>query len=358
MTRWAILTGEYPPQPGGVSDYTRLVATGLSAAGDEVTVFAPRYDICQGAEVSGPTIVRLPDHFGARGLLALDRALAQARPDRVLIQYVPHAYGCKGMNLPFAVWVAARASRFAPLVVMVHELNVPFRWRPTNAVLSAAHMVMARLLAGSAEQVFVSIPSWGERLRRFCPRTKPAEWLPIPSNFEDTCAQGNDGRSAGEVLIGHFGTYGPGTVGLLEPALFRLLAPRKERRAVLLGRGGAEFRDWIVARHPDLSGQLLAPGELPPQELIVRLMACDLLLQPFNDGVSSRRTSMMAGLALGRAIVTNLGELSEPLWGTVGCLGLAPSPDSDALTAAAEAVLGLAKNTLAGLRRAAFPSSL
>ena len=39
-TRWAILTGEYPPQFGGVSDYTRNVATGLVAAGDVVTVYA------------------------------------------------------------------------------------------------------------------------------------------------------------------------------------------------------------------------------------------------------------------------------------------------------------------------------
>jgi len=39
--RWAILTGEYPPQPGGVSDYTRLVAEGLAVGGDEVHVWAP-----------------------------------------------------------------------------------------------------------------------------------------------------------------------------------------------------------------------------------------------------------------------------------------------------------------------------
>ena len=39
--QWHILTGEYPPQPGGVSDYSRMVAHGLAAAGDEVVVWAP-----------------------------------------------------------------------------------------------------------------------------------------------------------------------------------------------------------------------------------------------------------------------------------------------------------------------------
>ena len=41
VTRWVILTGEYPPQSGGVSDYTRLVVEGLAAVGDEVAVYAP-----------------------------------------------------------------------------------------------------------------------------------------------------------------------------------------------------------------------------------------------------------------------------------------------------------------------------
>ena len=36
--KWEMLTGEYPPQPGGVSDHTRRVAAALAAAGDTVNV--------------------------------------------------------------------------------------------------------------------------------------------------------------------------------------------------------------------------------------------------------------------------------------------------------------------------------
>src|SRR5688572_25550617 len=101
-TRWAIVTGEYPPQSGGVADYTALVARGLADAGDAVAVYAPRHSR-GGDDSPGVPVVRLPDHFGPRGLLALDAALARGpRPDRILIQYVPHAYGWKAMNLPFA----------------------------------------------------------------------------------------------------------------------------------------------------------------------------------------------------------------------------------------------------------------
>jgi hypothetical protein len=38
---WAIVTGEYPPQTGGVSDYTPQVALALANLGDPVHIFAP-----------------------------------------------------------------------------------------------------------------------------------------------------------------------------------------------------------------------------------------------------------------------------------------------------------------------------
>jgi glycosyltransferase involved in cell wall biosynthesis len=39
-----------------------------------------------------------------------------------------------------------------------------------------------------------------------------------------------------------------------------------------------------------------------------------VLVQPYPDGVSSRRTSAMAGLALGVPVVTNAGPMTEPVW--------------------------------------------
>src|SRR5271166_1212661 len=38
---WHIITCEYPPTLGGVSDYTYLVAKGLASEGDEVHVWCP-----------------------------------------------------------------------------------------------------------------------------------------------------------------------------------------------------------------------------------------------------------------------------------------------------------------------------
>jgi glycosyltransferase involved in cell wall biosynthesis len=348
VTRWAILTGEYPPQPGGVSDYTRLVAGGLAAAGDNVAVYAPRTSNEDKLVDRGVTIHRLPSRFGPRGLIALDQDLALNRPDRILIQYVPHAFGWKAMNLAFAAWVAARAHRFAPVWVMFHEVAFPFGWRPTHAVLGMVTRVMARLVAGAADRVFGSIPAWEPKLRRICPRVIPVEWLPIPSNVGVTADTATVGAIRSQYapdptvrLVGHFGTFGRLITDLLGPGATQLLRDSPVVRLLLIGRGSAQFREDMAAAHPDLATRVAATGELPAEAVATHLRACDLLLQPYPDGVTSRRTSVMAGLANGVPIVSNLGFLSEPLWAIAPGIAVAPGPDPIQIAAAARGVLAL-----------------
>src|SRR6185437_9325535 len=103
---WRIVTGEYPPHPGGVSAYTQIIAHGLAAAGDEVEVYAPGLSALPSDD--GPVQLRpLRDHFGPRALLQLHRGLGRSPNCRVLIQYVPQSFGLKGLNLPFIWWLAA-----------------------------------------------------------------------------------------------------------------------------------------------------------------------------------------------------------------------------------------------------------
>jgi glycosyltransferase involved in cell wall biosynthesis len=253
------------------------------------------------------------------------------------VQYVPNAFGYKAMNLPFAAWVATRLRRIAPVWVMFHEVIAPFRWRPaSHALLGVMTRVMARLIAGAADRVFVSIPAWGSILSRLCPRARPAEWLPVPCTIEadpDTTLVASVRRhlaSDGGPLVGHFGTFGTPITDLLTPAALELLRLAPDARLVLVGRGSDAYLKRLEAVHHNLAGRVKATKELSPRDVSVHLRACDLLIQPYPDGVSTRRTSAMTALANGVPLVTNLGALSEPLW-EGGAVAAAQVPDGIAV---------------------------
>jgi glycosyltransferase involved in cell wall biosynthesis len=344
--RWHVVTGEYPPQPGGVSDYTRLLARALAAAGDEVQVWAPA---APGPEPEDPgvSVRRLPGRFDRRSRAELDAGLARARPGfRLLVQYVPHMYGMKGMNLAFAWWLWRR--RHLRPWVMFHEVAHPCAWgQPLrHNVLGVVQRVMAGLAARSAARLFVSTPWWAPRLRRLAPASGPATWAPVPSTIADSAdsaavaeVRGKVGCGAGSLLVGHFGSFGDGPVPrLLASVLPPVLRADAGRVGLLIGRGGEAFVERLLDEHPGLAGRLTATGGLAADAAAAHLRACDLLLQPYPDGVSGRRTSLMAGLALGVPLATTHGPATEPVWAG-GPVALAPADDPAALVAVAERLL-------------------
>lgn len=318
MTCWAILTGEYPPTPGGVSDYTRLVATALAEAGDEVHVWAPgEPDAADDARV---TVHRVPDHFGLRSLRRLDADLLRLDPRRVriLVQYVPHAYGWKAMNLPFCLWLSGRwRKRFE---VMFHEVSYPVSagqpWK--HNLLGHVNRRMARMIHYAAARSWVAIPAWEDLLRRLAPgRSVPFEWLPVPSNLSvvrdpaRVAAVRTRHAPRGGPLVGHFGTFAKSTSQILKGVLPRLLCRRPDLSALFIGRGSGAFAAELSREHPNLAQRVWATGGLEPESISIHLQACDVFLQLYPDGASTRRTSLMAALAHGKPVVANRGTHTE-----------------------------------------------
>ncbi len=343
---WALITGHYPPQPGGVSDYTRLVARGLADHGDSVHVWAGP---CADAALEDPRIQvhRLPDHFGPRSLAVLDRGLSQLpQPAHIVLQYVPHAFGFKAMNLPLSLWLPTRWRK--RYWVMFHEVAYPFHrgqpWR--HHLLAAVTHLMAALLVRGAARVFVSIEQWEALLRRLTPSLPPCHWQPVPSNLDCQpdlvrCRQlrrqlAPDPQAA---LIGHFGTFGTAIRQLLQRVLPAVLERDPRRIGLLVGRDSRGFAEQFLKNHPGLQGRLLALGGMSSADVAHHLAACDVLLQPYPDGASTRRGSLMAGLALGLPIVTTLGPLSDSLFFKTDAVHALPIERLDEMVEAVDTLL-------------------
>jgi hypothetical protein len=317
---WHIITPEYPPNCGGVSDYSEHVANGLRAAGDEVHVWCPAID----APRSG-WVHQIPGGMSMKSLKQLGNALDQfPKPRRLLVQWVPHGYGYNSMNLPFCIWLWWRARRGDRVEIMVHEAFLFFlegTWKQDAAAL--VHRLMMIVLLQAANQVWMSTPSWEKHLRRYTLGRKAVfAWLPVPATIPvvshpaDRPELREHLAPPGTRLIGHFGTYGKNVAPVLERIALGLLSSRIDLILLLMGRSSEAFRDRLIGINSRLASQIVASGHLDPQGISHCLTACDLLIQPFVDGANARRTSLIAGLAHGAAIVTTLGPRTETFWKT------------------------------------------
>jgi glycosyltransferase involved in cell wall biosynthesis len=337
MRSFCIVAPEYPPTRGGVADYTDQIARSLARRGHRVEVWAPGLELDGGQRELEPnlTLYALPDRFGAGSIKVLTRAFrADQSRATLLLQYVPQGFGLRGLNLPFLLWLTRYSGAFW---VMFHEVVYPFERGQSLArhALAAGTRVMLSTVARRADRSFVSITRWTPYIERWGRTGNGATWAPVPSNLptSPTRAPGEVRRTLGipddQRVLAYFGMYSEAIVAPLEAALDGLLGGHPERTLLLLGRNSREFAHKIGGG----GRRIIATGELDAATAADSLAASDLALFPFSDGVSGRRTSLMAAIALGVPVATTEGALSEPLWRESRAVFLSPAGDAGAFVA-------------------------
>jgi glycosyltransferase involved in cell wall biosynthesis len=345
---WHFLTGEYPPQPGGISDYTELVATALARLGDQVHVWTTA-TLAETTTPPGVTVHRSAGAWSSADLRRLDAELDRfAAPRCLVVQYTPNAWGHRGMNIGFCRWLHRRRRRGDEVRLMFHEVRYHMepRDRPIRRVLVVAHNWMARILMKAATHVYVSVPGWTTMLRALAPRSAPTiAWSPVPSNVpavdDPEGVAGTRRRYApgSMAVIGTFATFRESTRTALAAVFPPLLRAHADRVGLLIGRNGPAFAEGLIADHPELAGRLFATGGLPPDDIARHLQACDVLIQADPGGVCTKQGTTMAGMLQGRAIVAGIGHNTEPVWSEERCVALAPSVRAADLIAAVESCL-------------------
>ncbi len=346
MNLWHLITPEFPPMPGGVSEHSRVLAEAAASRGLDVHVWTA----AAASALPNAPGVEVHTSLGAFGGedLARTGALLDGFPEprRIVLQWVPHGYGRRGMNLPFARWIATRVRTGDQLHVMVHEPFADFMgpsWiQPARAVVQRS---MTRAVVSSARRVWLSIPGWTPRVR---PMLRPAvtpRVLPVPGTIPvDRDRQriaALRGRLLGsaKALVGYFGAGGRYAEAALERAFREIAANRPDVRFVLVGRGTGDLA-------PALRGQngVTVTGLLPARELSHHLQACDLLLQPYVDGVSGRRTTTISALEHAVPVATTFGRLSEPFWRETSAVETIAAETPELLAGAVERLLEPQRN--------------
>jgi glycosyltransferase involved in cell wall biosynthesis len=341
--RIGLLTGEYPPDQGGVGDFTRELAHAMAALGHRPHVLTDHDRPVSGEpQREGVTVHRAIDRWDWGCWGQVERVGETFELDALNIQYQAAAYHMHpAVNLlPWHL----RNWEQAPVVVTFHDLRVPYlfpkagplRWQ---AVLALAHW---------ADGVIVTNPEDELRLAESQLST-PVVRIPIGSNIAPQLPAGYV-RDAwrlrwrfgtGDLVLGYFGFLNERKGGeTLIETLAALVARGVSAHLLLIGgRVGtsdptnaayADRVDRLIAEH-DLGARVHRTGFVSRQEVSACLEAVDVFVLPYREGASMRHGSLHACLAHGRPIVTTRPAVRTPEFRDEENMVLVPPGDGEAL---------------------------
>jgi glycosyltransferase involved in cell wall biosynthesis len=319
--RVGLVTAEYPPDQGGAGDFTHELGQALTELGQQVHVITGESKIQDSeSKTSGLTVHRVVDkwRWGCWGqLLQLARDLGL---DVLNVQYQAAAYGMHP-----AINLVPRGREHPPVVVTFHDLKVPYlfpkagplRWRVVQA------------LGRRADGVVVTNREDYVRLVGEIPKAR-LSLIPIGSNIPPVPPPGYDRQAErarwevgpDDLLLGYFGFLNESKGGEELMEALAVLRDRGIPAHLLMIGGRVGTSDPANRAYAERVGKLVDDlglrqrvhwtGYARPRLVSAGLLATDVCVLPYRDGVSFRRGTLHACLAHGRAVVTTRPAVPLP----------------------------------------------
>ncbi|MCC7354780.1 MAG: glycosyltransferase family 4 protein [Anaerolineae bacterium] len=343
--RILLISGEYPPMQGGVGDYTRELGTALAQQGAEVHVLTTRQ------AVLGPEAIIVHPLISRWGWGMWRQAETLARQVQASIVHIQYQTAAYGMH-PAINLLPRRLRRATTLrcLVTFHDLKEPYLFPKAGAVRRWVNRVLAR----ACDAVVVTNQEDEAAIQKEGLATA-LHLIPIGSNIAPAPPPDYDradwrrrhGAAPDDVALCYFGFLNASKGGeTLIRALSLLAADRRYHLWMVGGQVGASdptnraylSRVQALIGESGLEERVRWTGYTTAAEVSANLLAADIAVLPYRDGVSFRRGSLLAVLAHGLPIVTTqpalpLRELAD------GKTALLVPPDDPPALAAAVARL-------------------
>ncbi|MFC1639816.1 hypothetical protein ACFL3B_03520 [Gemmatimonadota bacterium] len=276
MSTVAILSPGYPDSPGGVTDHTARLVKSWTGFGATSFVFG---------DVTEP-------------FASLWERIETERTDSLLIQYVPFLYGRRGLStLPGRLAASCQALGIR-VSTFVHEPWVPPTRLPWLILSPLQKRQLKRVLALSDATV-TAVPAWAKELGH------STQTVYVGSTLGDPTEPINP-----ETLLTSPVVFSPFASGLR----WDWIAAAVDSLGAGLVVVGSDHK--TVSEHP-IVGRYASDawdcrGRVSAENALNLLARARLVLAPFVDGLTGRRTSAMASLSCGSQVLTSKGHLSDP----------------------------------------------
>ncbi|MBN1953665.1 MAG: glycosyltransferase family 4 protein [Anaerolineae bacterium] len=340
--RIGILSAEYPPLQGGVGDYSRQLARALAELGHAVHVLTGRAGESQPVPPDASFAVhRVVAHWRWGCWRDVLRVASELELDGLNLQFQTAAYGMHP-----AIQCPPRR-REPALLVTFHDLKAPYLFPKAGPL----RWQSLRWLARRADGVIVTNREDWLRLAGDCPAGRLRR-IPIGSNIACAPPAGYDrdaeraawGVGRDDLLLGYFGFLNESKGGEELVEATALLAARGLPVHLLMvgGRVGSSDptnrayagRVERLIADRGLQGRVHWTGYGDPAAVSAGLLATDVCVLPYRDGVSFRRGTLLACLAHHRAVVTTRPAVPLPEVRDGENMLLAPPRDAADLAAA------------------------
>ena len=303
-TKLWIITAALPPRLDGIGDYSALLSAELAKSAD-VTVVCGSQDPDPIADVAVHTPYSSLDPRTAKNILP---CIAAGKADWVVLQYCPFGYGRWGLNLQLPIMMQAirKKSPGTRVALMVHEPYVPID-NYKFAVFTIWQRWQLWQLGRNADIVFLSIEPWAKKFQPWFPN-KEVSCLAVGSNIpyvqtDRKAIRRELGIPEETIVLGYFGTIHPSRlISWVRGALEAVLRTGRDATVLYIGPG-CKIMDETLARLPHLN-----TGALPAYDVSRAFSAMDIHLSTFDDGISTRRGSFIAGIQHGLPTAGTFGR--------------------------------------------------
>lgn len=358
------VTGEYPPMVGGVGRFTAELASALQTQGAQVSVLTDEQVTAESVAVR---VLPGRRSWGWRILSDIPACARAIGAEWVHIQFQTAAYGMHPAINVLPYFLRRHGLRAA---WTYHDLRVPYLFPKAGA---RVRNWVTRLPLRAADAVVVTNQSDWESVQGQVQHGQ-LHRIPIGSDIESrrfTAEERYQRRAArgygGEQLVlGYFGFLNASKGGLtLVETLAALAADGRDVHLLMIGeRVGASDEtnfaylqrvEAAVADH-GLDGRVQWTGHQSDAEVAADFNAIDVLVMPYEDGMSMRRSTLTAALANGCAIVTTHPQAPTPELVADSDLLLVPPRDPAATAAAVRRIAAdsrLAEKLRVNARKAA-----
>jgi len=314
--RICIITARIPPSHCGVGDYSVQLAHELVSQGHEVTLICGKEQAGTSDE-PGIRIRNVVSSWGIFGIRSLLAELPLRKPDLILVNWVPHLYAPKGTNLGLALAMVLAKIDGARIHTIVHEPYVELT-RPSFFITGPIQRLALGILTWCSAAVLVTIQPWVQMLKaKYKKAADKIFWVPVGSNIpvapvtvtERDHYRSELGMVPTDVALGVFSLGGAGKdLPCLTEAMKAMNKARIPCFWIFIGVTDEEFAE----KFPKLKNvPHYCTGYLATETVSRWLQSIDLFVAAFDDGVSTRRTSVIAALAHGVPTVTTVGHLTD-----------------------------------------------